>query len=276
MQRFNKIGSLLRLKPLYPAFVGGGALLILFFLDFLVFGKLPIPSADPAVIYHYRVEAAQWLQSGIFHFWKPVQALGTSLFATPAAKTQFNLSSLFIWLGDDPQVSYVLFVVFLAILLFGSAYWYMQTHLMVLPAIAWMGAGLWLFTPGFHNEFLFNTFGGVCMVPFMLAIANKFFETRDLRLTLWLTGLLLGTYWISNIAMVQFALMYLGLYYVYMVLSDGWRPNWELLRATTIFYFMSIVLFLGIAAYYVLPFFNEIVLSERAHLYNIYGFYSSK
>jgi len=241
----------------------------LFFSDYLLYDRLPIPSADPAVKYHTWAGAADWLRRGIIPLWQGGSSLGISLFSADASKTPLHLSSLFFLLIPDTRLAHVAFTAFLVVLLVASSFFYLTSRLRVPPVIALTGSALLIFTPGLGNEFLFNTFGGIAIVPLMLAVAGRFHERRSLRYAMALAGLLMVTYLVSNVAMVQFSLIYLAIYSLFMKCA---RPHQEVSVGRGVaFYALSLGAFLGLAAYFILPFFLEILRSDRSHIYGIYG-----
>lgn len=256
------------LSILFLALIGL-AIFSLFFSDFLLSNLLPITSGDPAIIYHSRVQVSDWLRLGVLQLWNHSQSLGASLFTSAATKSPFHLSSLFFIFFDDSRLGHIAFVGFQVAIIFVGLYRYLGKELGVSMFIAIFAPVLLLFMPGFRNEFLFNSFGGVALLPFMLIILDRFHDEGGFHHAISLAVLLWLMYVISNIAMVQFSLIYLTIYSLYMKMSSHKRQ--VSIGRGFIFYFLSCGLFLGLSAYYIFPFLLELLRSGRSHLYSIYA-----
>ncbi|MBI3126056.1 MAG: YfhO family protein [Candidatus Tectomicrobia bacterium] len=141
------------------------------------------------------------------------------------------------------------------------------------PLVGLLASGLLAFTPGLLNEYLFNSFGAIGVIPLALVAADRFHEKGSLNSSFLLAGLLVLAYWISNLAFVQFCLIYLAAYSLFRKLSRREVLPSSFLRLLA-FYGLSLFLFLGLVAYYIFPFVMESLRSDRSHLYRLTGSYS--
>ncbi|MBM40958.1 MAG: hypothetical protein CL483_03415 [Acidobacteria bacterium] len=252
---------------------GGVALLIAFFFqDYLVSRQLPVTSADPAIIYHSRTEAGEWLRQGVLPLWRPGANVGVSTFTTDATQTAFHLSAVLFAVVPDPEVAMILLVAIQVLVLVTGTIWLLVRRFGVPPAIALMGAATFLFTPGFHNEFLFNTFGGYGFVPFQICLVDRLRERQSWADVVWLALLLVLAYAISNIAAVQFSVVLLGCYLLYLE-----APRWQARQIRTALSPVlrlgaAVALFLVLSSFYLVPFVTELAVNQRSHLY---GFFTS-
>ena len=240
-----------------------------FFWRYFFWGELPVTSGDPAILYHFHALAAGWLKQGVISFWQPEKLLGTNLFSSDISLSPFHLASLFLALAPDYPTGQVMFVGVQMLVWILGTYFYLHRDLKIRPILSFFPGVLLIFTPSFRNEYFFNTFGWMCLLPLLLMLTNRFHRTGRFVYSSGVVLVLLLMFHAANLAAVQFSLIFLGVYSIWIKVSDiemliSWKRG-------VIHYCLVVFLFLGSVAYYIYPMWLESLRGERSHIYSIFN-----
>jgi len=241
----------------------------LYFWDYIFFDALPVGSKDSAYLVHLRAEIGEWLRRGVMVQWHPGTFIGASAFANDMSMSSFHVNGLLFYLIPDLRLAQVAYTLLTIFLLGVGSLWFQTRVLGVHVAVALMGTGLLVFMPSLRESNFFNSFVGVAVIPFMLFVVMKFHERKSLQYSVILALLLWFAYFISNLAEIQYALIYLALYSIYLKYSSPRLIDMSVTRGI-VFYLIATGLFLSISAYYIYPFLIELLRANRGHIQSIF------
>lgn len=245
------------------------ALTALFFSDFFIGGSLPVTSADSALVYHNRVESGEWLRQGVLPQWRPGAGVGRSAFSSTVAYTAYHAAAAVFAVVSDPRIAQVLFVALHVLLVLGGTSWLLVRRFGVPVPVALMGAATLVFTPGLLNEYLFSLSGGFGLLPLLVCVVDQVRGGPSRRNVVLLAVLLQLTYVTAHIAVVQFSLIFLACYLLYMAWPALKQHRFREVSGVMGGFAGGVLLFMGLSAVFLLPFAWELVAGDRSHLYDI-------
>jgi hypothetical protein len=246
---------------------------ILLFVDVIIFDKYPVTSADPAIKYWSAVYNSQNITNGDFSLWSSSAGVGQSVFFNSILQSPLGAPSIFLSFFEDKAIGFsiylwIQFLVFL--ILIGTV---TKKTLKLSPISIFTVSIISVFSAAILNEYLFNGFSGYLLFPLMLYFINQANEDRgDIFNAIYLGIILAISHWLSNVAVVQFSLIFFGFMVLYLwldfsnFLSSFWRPVKFMLIAT--------IVWAGLMSFWLFPFVTELISSTRSHAHNIYGGYT--
>jgi len=240
---------------------------IVFFSDFIFFDKLPATSGDPAIKYWHYLDSAKEIQSNRLSIWEDKASVGRSVFANDIFKTPFSGTALFISLFDNQKTGYVMFF-WLELILFGLfLLYYLLKWYEINFHVALAVFGVFVFTPGWTNEYFFDSFGGYFLLPLMLDIIHRFKDRPSYKYAIYIGILLALVHWISNIATAQFSGIFLAIYSCFLIYKTEKKHILKLVLTLI----LAVLVWIGLMAFYIFPFYIEVINSGRSHIYSLTG-----
>ena len=244
----------------------------LFFRDYILYGKLPVTSGDPALRFWDIVYYAKQYQDGIFSLWDPRSSIGGSVFQNDIVATPFSLYAVFLSFFSDFGFGLVIYkwieLLLLAIFLAN----YLSKSLKINRVLIVYCYTIFIFTPGWLNEYFFNSFGGYIYIPLILTYIDRYLEDKKIIYALVIGFILAWIQFSSNTAVVQFSLIFLTLYYYFMLFQN--KISLEQFFKASYFMIILIGTWLLVMSFFLVPFFWENIFNERSNHYGLYGGFS--
>ncbi|MFZ5993879.1 MAG: YfhO family protein [Thermodesulfobacteriota bacterium] len=245
-----------------------------FFSDFVLKKDLPITSADPAIHYWVRVGNADHMAKGTIPLWDQNAGVGRSVFTSDLWKSPFHAGAMFLSLFRDKMSGHVFFL-WIQTILFGSfVFYYLKYSLHLNATSSILAFAIVIFTPGFLNEFFYNSFGSYLFVPLMLIQIDKYIQTKSANYAVFLGLLLALSHWMGNFSVPQFSFVFLMFYFLYIIWDMPDKISWILRMAK--FFALASLVWIGLMAFYIFPFFVENFQNIRSHTSSVSGGFTLK